>query len=92
MVGKIALAGTFALIGMLAWLGTRVLGRRPAFGPGIATIVLAALGIVGATMWAMQIKSALHDSLSYGYSDLLYVAGAIAGLIGAVLARGPSRG
>jgi hypothetical protein len=92
MVGKIALGGTFALIGMLVWTGTRVLARKPAFGPSVAGIVIAALAATGATMWAIQIKKNLfHEAMTFGYSYLLYVAGAISGLIGCVMARSPSR-
>jgi hypothetical protein len=93
VVGKVAIAGTLAVIAMLGWCGARVVGRRPAFGPGIAGIILASLASVGAVMWAYQMKTQLGVArLSYGYSFLLYVAGAILGFVGCVMARGPGRG
>jgi hypothetical protein len=89
-VGKIAVAGTLALIGVLAWTGARVLGRKPAIGPSVAGTVIAALAAMGATMWMITLKNELHDSLEIGWSYALYVVGAVSGLVGCTLAR-PAR-
>lgn len=89
MIGKIAVAGTFVVAGLLTWTAVRGVQRRPAEGPALAGIILTALAIVGAFMWTYMMKTHFPFGPSYGWSFAVYEVGAIAGLVGCVLLRKP---
>lgn len=92
VVGKVALAGTIGLGGVLVWCGVGVAQRRPSMVAMILGIVLASLGLVGASMWAYEIKTHLREEeISYGYGLLLYASGTIAAIVGCVLSSARAR-